>query len=147
MQSHRPRLQHGNRTGIIHTCDRSRALSVLVADVSHNHAQRPVEVKRMTAHFMDIILITIHTHSFFVGNGYLQHNGATWSGTDSILYHMYLIPDGHNFLDAVEIPYGCSFRKAGDPIPPMYSMFDFTTLPQVKLTGALIYENYQNRRW
>lgn len=48
-----------------------------VDDGPHQHAHITVNAKRITGHLMEIQLITIPAHSFFVGGGYLQHAVAS----------------------------------------------------------------------
>ena len=63
-------------------------------------------------------------HSVFVGNGYVQHAGAGWSGTESLRYHMYVIPHGYHMRDNVAFAYRWSLRKPGDPPANLRELFD-----------------------
>lgn len=56
-------------------------------------------------------LISIPENSVFVGHGFLQQAGAGWSGTPSLRYHMYLVPNHHPLKDAVAFPYGTSYKR------------------------------------
>lgn len=49
---------------------------------------------------------------------------------------MHLIVHGHRMMDAVAFAYGCSIRKAGDPITPLSSVFDVPTVPKVQEADA-----------
>lgn len=105
-------------------------------DECHKHVNSTADAKMMMAHFMEMKLISLSAHSVFVGQGYFQNACASWSGTESIRYYMYLIRHGHRLLDAVAFTYGYLFRKAGDPVLPIYSVFELPRTPQVQLPGA-----------
>lgn len=49
---------------------------------------------------------------------------------------MCLILQVHRLMDAVALVYDGSFRKSGDPVSPMYSVFELSTTPQVQEPGA-----------
>lgn len=44
-------------------------------------------------------------------------------------------------MDVVAFSYGCIFREAGDPVPPISSVFDVPTVPQVWETVAYAIQN------
>lgn len=69
----------------------------------------------MVAHFMEMQLKTILAHYIFFRIGYLQRGGADKLGTESIRYHIYLIPHGNQLQDAFAFAYGWSFKNAGEP--------------------------------
>lgn len=52
-----------------------------LADGSGKYVHYDTTSKRVLADLLEMSLIYIPVHSVFVGNGYLQHAGAVWSGT------------------------------------------------------------------
>lgn len=90
----------------------------------------------MLAHFMEMQLMNIPTHSVLFRHGNVQHACVRLSGTESIRCHRYLILHGQRLMGEVVFAYGWTFRKAGDPVQPISSVFQHTTTPLVYDPGG-----------
>lgn len=125
MRAQRLRPQQGNRTGILHHCDRGRTFSAGSFLWTHKQVPLGAEPKRIMANFMEIQFATKYAHSFFTVHSYPQHAGVARYGTESIRYNMYIIFHGKKMMDTVAFPYRWSFGKVGDLYRPflLSSMF------------------------
>jgi hypothetical protein len=85
-----------------------------VASGSHKHVHEPDARKRKMASVLRMTRIKIPRHSVFIGHGFLQHAGAEWTGTPSLRYHVYIIPEGNSLKDTVYFAYNWSLKKEGD---------------------------------
>lgn len=110
-----------------------------VSDGSQQSFEKITEEKRVNASLMEIQLVTMRAQSIFVGHGYLKHATTVWSGTQSILYHMYLISQGQKLMVAVSVAYGWSFRKSSEHRHPFSSILDVPTIPIVSQPSSTVY--------
>lgn len=121
----------------------SEASHLAVGGRSHKNVHLAADSKGMMARFIEMQLITIYVHSVFICHCHLQHASAAWPGTESIRYHLYLIPHERIMMDAAAFAYGWIFRKVGDTVPTISSVFDVPTMPQVQEASGSGSQNSQ----
>lgn len=68
------------------------------------------EEKRVFANLMELKIITMYAYSFLVIHGYINRAGKAWGSTTSILYHMFLIRQGHELMETVSFAYGWGLK-------------------------------------
>lgn len=90
------------------------AAHLWVADGSHKSLNYPEKTKHLIAKYKSMKLITIRANYTSVVHCYLKYADADWSGTLSIWYHIYPIPDVHLLKYAVPFAYERSLKKEGE---------------------------------
>lgn len=111
-----------------------------VGDGSYKNLDMRTEEKGLVPDFIELILITRHPQSFFVGHRYMQRAGTAWSGTPSTFHQMYLIPYCYE-MDAVSFAYGWSSRKAREPRKALSTILNVPTTAVFLEPSITVHQN------